>query len=47
MLMRRVDHDEVASYAEMYEWLAPGELLAEAPESWAADWSHADPDSFS
>ena len=36
----------VASYAEMYEWLAPGELLAEAPESWAADWSRADPDSF-
>ena len=47
MLMRRVDHDEVASYAEMYEWLAPGELLAEAPESWAADWSRANPDSFS
>ena len=46
MLMRRIDHDEVRSYAEMYEWLAPGELLAEPPESWAADWSRADPDSF-
>jgi len=46
MLMRRVDHDEVASYAELYEWLAPGELLADAPESWAADWLRANPDSF-
>jgi glutamate synthase domain-containing protein 2 len=46
MLMRRVDHDEVGSYADLYEWLAPGELISEAPESWARDWSRANPDSF-
>ena len=34
------------SYAELYEWLGHGELLAEPPESWAADWERADPDSF-
>jgi glutamate synthase domain-containing protein 2 len=46
MLMRRTSYHETASYADLYEWLAPGELLAEPPESWAADWSCADPDSF-
>jgi glutamate synthase domain-containing protein 2 len=45
-LMRRVDHITSRSYAELYEWLAPGELLDEAPESWAVDWARADPDSF-
>jgi glutamate synthase domain-containing protein 2 len=45
-LMRRIDHITSRSYAELYEWIAPGELLAEAPESWAADWTRADPDSF-
>ncbi|MGW8948905.1 hypothetical protein [Streptomyces sp. NPDC055709] len=34
------------SYAELYEWLAPGQLLAEPPGSWAADWQAADPDRF-
>ncbi|ABW13586.1 ferredoxin-dependent glutamate synthase [Parafrankia sp. EAN1pec] len=46
MLMRRVTHTDTRSYAELYEWLEPGELLAEAPRSWAADWAAADPDSF-
>jgi glutamate synthase domain-containing protein 2 len=45
-LMRRVDHITSRSYAELYEWLAPGQLLDEAPEAWAADWAHADPDGF-
>ncbi|MCW2982476.1 MAG: FMN-binding glutamate synthase family protein [Conexibacter sp.] len=45
-LMRRVDHITTRSYAELYEWLAPGQLLDEAPEAWAADWAHADPDGF-
>jgi glutamate synthase domain-containing protein 2 len=45
-LMRRVDHVTSRSYAELYEWLAPGQLLAEPPASWAADWARADPDSF-
>ncbi len=45
-LVRRVSHAETASYAELFEWLSPGELLGEAPESWASDWARADPDSF-
>jgi glutamate synthase domain-containing protein 2 len=45
-LLRRVDPTAVRSYAELYEWLAPGVLLAEPPPSWAADWAAADPDSF-
>jgi hypothetical protein len=46
MLMRRVSVDRARSYAELYDWLRPGELLAEPPELWAADWARADPDSF-
>jgi glutamate synthase domain-containing protein 2 len=46
MLHRRVDHATVRSYAELYTWLEPGELVHGAPESWAADWSAADPDRF-
>ncbi|MEA2157404.1 MAG: hypothetical protein QOE11_3544 [Solirubrobacteraceae bacterium] len=46
MLMRRVDEATTSSYAELYEWLEPGELLAAPRESWAADWDRADPDSF-
>ncbi len=45
-LIRRVDHVRSASYAELYEWLEPGQLLDEAPSSWADDWARADPDSF-
>ncbi|MFG2661890.1 FMN-binding glutamate synthase family protein [Streptomyces sp. NPDC048425] len=46
LLRRREDHGGFRSYAELYEWLSPGELLAEPPESWAADWQAADPDTF-
>ena len=46
MLMRRVTPARASSYAELYHWLEPGELLAEAPELWAADWARANPDSF-
>jgi glutamate synthase domain-containing protein 2 len=45
-LRRRVDHTTVAGYDELYEWLEPGELVADAPKSWRADWLAADPDSF-
>jgi glutamate synthase domain-containing protein 2 len=45
-LMRRVDHITSRSYAELYEWLAPGQLLGEAPAGWTVDWARADPDSF-
>lgn len=46
MLRRRVDPHIVRSYAELYPWLDTGELLADPPEDWAADWSAADPDRF-
>jgi glutamate synthase domain-containing protein 2 len=46
MLMRRVDENTTKSYAELYEWLEPGELLDGPRESWAADWQRANPDGF-
>ncbi|MFJ1651733.1 FMN-binding glutamate synthase family protein [Streptomyces sp. NPDC088337] len=46
MLRRRVDPVTVRSYAELYDWLTPGQLLIEPPESWAVDWKAADPDRF-
>ena len=45
-VMRRLDHVTIQSYGELFEWLAPGELVAEAPQSWARDWTSADPDTF-
>jgi glutamate synthase domain-containing protein 2 len=46
MLRRRVDPFTERSYEELYEWLGPEQLLAEPPDSWAADWKAADPDRF-
>ncbi len=46
-VMRRVDHTVTRSYAELYDWLAPGELLTDPPQDWASDWKQADPDRFS
>lgn len=46
MLIRRIDEATIRSYADLYEWLEPDELLGEPPPSWAADWQRADPDSF-
>ena len=44
---RRVDHDRVASYAEMFHHLEPGELLSAPPQGhWERDWVLADPDCF-
>ncbi|WP_051681602.1 FMN-binding glutamate synthase family protein [Cellulomonas sp. HZM] len=45
-LQRRVSPTRVQSYAEIYEWLRPGELLAQPPASWADDWAAASPDRF-
>jgi glutamate synthase domain-containing protein 2 len=45
-LVRRVDAVTSHSYADLYEWLSPHELLVDPPESWAVDWARADPDSF-
>ncbi|NUR30564.1 MAG: FMN-binding glutamate synthase family protein [Catenulispora sp.] len=46
-LHHRVDLFTVRTYAELFQWLQPGELLAETPREWAADWRAADPDAFS
>ncbi|HCG56796.1 MULTISPECIES: FMN-binding glutamate synthase family protein [Brevibacterium] len=45
-LQRNIARNEHRSYAELYEWLEPGELLAQAPESWATDWARADSGTF-
>ncbi|NMN99076.1 FMN-binding glutamate synthase family protein [Antrihabitans stalactiti] len=46
MLIKRLTPTHIRSYAEIYEWLEPGQLLAEPPPTWADDWTAADPDSF-
>lgn len=47
MLNRRIEGGRTRTYAELYEWLAPGELLTGAgPESWRADWAEAGADEF-
>ncbi|MCW0216436.1 MAG: FMN-binding glutamate synthase family protein [Pseudonocardia sp.] len=45
-LMRRIGHMDTRSYGELFDWLSPGELLAQPPQGWAADWKAADPDRF-
>jgi len=45
-LVRRVNHVESRSYAELHEWLEPGVLLRDPPEGWVTDWERSDPDSF-
>ncbi|RII42471.1 FMN-binding glutamate synthase family protein [Galactobacter valiniphilus] len=46
MLRRNIEVDSNASYAELYRWLKPGELLTEPPEGWERDWRKASPDHF-
>ena len=48
MLYRRTSPHAVASFAELYNWLEPGQLLSGKglPADWEADWSAADPDHF-
>lgn len=41
MLRRNVGVHESQSYAEVYEWLAAGELLTDPPATWADDWNRA------
>jgi hypothetical protein len=45
-LTRRIDQTTTRTYAELYEWLEPGELLSGARRSWADDWTKASPGSF-
>ncbi|NMM83500.1 FMN-binding glutamate synthase family protein [Rhodococcus sp. SRB_17] len=42
MLNRRVDGLTTRTYAELYEWLMPAELLESPPQSWLTDWIVAD-----
>ncbi|MFM8523625.1 MAG: FMN-binding glutamate synthase family protein, partial [Actinomycetota bacterium] len=46
MLNRRVDYHRTRTYAEIYEWLMPGELLDNPPESWRSDWVEASAEEF-
>ncbi|WP_394217095.1 FMN-binding glutamate synthase family protein [Brachybacterium vulturis] len=46
MLRRNLSQTANASYAELYEWLEPDQLLTDPPEDWAAAWTAASADSF-
>jgi len=47
MLNRRIEGQRTRTYAELYEWLMPGELLEEpVPETWRSDWIEASADEF-
>ena len=46
MLNRRIEGQRTRTYAEIYEWLMPGELLQDPPESWRSDWIEASADEF-
>ncbi|QEU90736.1 FMN-binding glutamate synthase family protein [Streptomyces kanamyceticus] len=48
MLRRRVSHDAVRSYADLFTWLEPGQLLTakSLPTEWHRAWDGADPDTF-
>ncbi|HWC23769.1 MAG TPA: FMN-binding glutamate synthase family protein [Flexivirga sp.] len=46
MLRHNISPNESRSYAELFTWLRPGELLAGAPESWRRDWEAASADAF-
>ncbi|MDV2981497.1 FMN-binding glutamate synthase family protein [Glutamicibacter sp. HZAU] len=46
MLRRRVNLQSTRSYASLFQWLRPGELLEDIPSSWKEDWDEADADHF-
>lgn len=46
LLRRRVSQTTTVSYSRLFDWLEPGELLAEPPPEWRTDWARANPDSF-
>ena len=45
-LRRNITATQTHSYAELYEWLQPGELLQQPPKTWAAEWEAASADRF-
>jgi glutamate synthase domain-containing protein 2 len=46
LLRRNLGEGKSASYAELYDWLQPGQLLQAAPASWRQAWQEASPDRF-
>lgn len=46
MLRQVVSSTEARDYSQLHEWLEPGQLLDDAPETWAADWKAASADKF-
>lgn len=46
MLRRRVGHLTTSSYAAIFNWLRPSELLEDPPRGWAVDWKEANADFF-
>ncbi|MCH9701452.1 MAG: FMN-binding glutamate synthase family protein [Actinomycetia bacterium] len=46
MLSRRVEGQLTRTYAEIYDWLMPGELIDCPPESWLSDWIEASAEEF-
>ncbi|MCV7316159.1 FMN-binding glutamate synthase family protein [Mycolicibacillus parakoreensis] len=46
LLRKRIAPSIVQSFEELYEWLEPGQLLAEPPASWVKPWAAASPDTF-
>ncbi len=46
MLIRRVQVHRTRTYAELYEWLRPRQLLEDPPVAWRHDWDRARADSF-
>ena len=47
MLFRRTSDEYAETYAELYNWLEPGELLTGTRfHAWAEDWALADPERF-
>lgn len=46
MLNRRMDSYRTGTYAEIYEWLMPGELLECPPQAWLSDWIEANAEEF-
>ncbi|MBM7366666.1 FMN-binding glutamate synthase family protein [Gordonia hydrophobica] len=46
MLMRTMSPNESQSYADIYEWLTPGQLLDDPPDSWLRDWECSRAETF-
>ena len=46
MLNRRTQTQGTRTYAEIYDWLMPGELLEEPPQSWLSDWIESSAEVF-